>query len=169
MIRLLGFLAAMCLATAAQAQNVWSTPGSACTPSADTVAAANYRTNVESVQHAAGDVGQIVLFCPMPRFNSGTTDWNLTMTYRDSTGTGTGAFVRARVYRAAIGTIPAFMVGVVNSNSSASTVINSLAGPTFTHTFDFEANIYWLQVELNRSSTAQTVFFYSAVLDGALF
>jgi hypothetical protein len=90
------------------------------------------------------------------------------MTYRGSRETGTGAFVRARVYRAAIGTTPAF-IGFVNSNCSASTVINSLAGPTFTHTFDFEANIYWLRVELRRTSTAQTVFFYSAVLDGTSF
>lgn len=165
-LRLLAFLTVLCLASAAQAQNNFTTPGSACVPTGATTSANRHQTNVASVQHATGAVGQIILFCPMARFNSGTTSWNLKLTYQDSTGTATTASVVAQVYQMAIGTATPVLLKTINSNSSAITTLNTVTSTLLTHTFDFEANIYWMRVAISRAATNETVIFHAAVLDG---
>ncbi|MGQ0485110.1 MAG: hypothetical protein ACT4SY_07155 [Hyphomicrobiales bacterium] len=165
-MRLLALLTALCLATAAHAQNNFSTPASACIPTDVAINAARYRTNLASVQHATGAVGNIILMCPMARFNSGTGSWNLKLTYQDSTGTGTTAFVLAEIYRMAIGTAAPIFLKQVNSNSSAITGLNTVASTLLTHTFNFETNIYWVRVAIVRSLASEIVSFHAVYLDG---
>ena len=162
--RLLTVLAFLCLAGAAQAQNVWSVSGPACVPAES--ATGRYRSGVPFVRHAAGEIGLMVFNCQIDRFNSGTTTWNLRMTYRDTTGSAPAAYIRARLYRMPIGTATPSLIAQVNSNASASTAVNTIPSAQFNHTFDFEANTYWVRVELVRAATNQGIFFYSVVIDG---
>ena len=166
-IRLLTVLAFLCLASAAQAQNNWSAPASACVPADD--AAGRYESDIAFVRHLGTNVDPIALTCQMDRFNSGTSAYNLKITYRDSTGTATSASVLARLYRMAIGTATPIQITEVNSNSSAVTGTNTVASPEFNHTFDFEANTYWVRVVIKRANSSQTVILYSLVLDGTAF
>jgi len=165
-IRLLTLLFALCLGSTAGAQNNWSVPGNVCIPSAATIKSDLHRTTLAAVRHAGTKVGTILLTCQMERFNSGTAAWNLKLTYQDSTGTGTTAFVRARLYRMAIGSVTPVLLATVSSNSSASTDVNTASSSELAHTFDFEVNTYWVRVELKRKSSSETVILHSIVLDG---
>lgn len=165
-VRLLTFLTALCLAGAAQAQNNWSAPGSGCVPAGATTAAARHATTLTSVLHATGAVGQIILVCPVARFNSGTTFWKIKLTCRDSTGTDPSAVVQAQVYWMALDTAAPVLLAAVSSNSSAVTALNTISSATFSHLFNFEANVYWVRVVLNRTATAQSAIFHAAYLDG---
>jgi len=163
-IRLLAVIALLCLTSTAQAQNAWSAPGRACVPADNAIGL--YETGVAYVKHAATETGMITFTCQMDRFNSGTSMWNLKITYRDSTGTAVAGSVVAQVYSMAIGTATPVLLSEVNSNSSPVKATNTLASADLNHTFDFEANTYWVRVTLRRSTTAQTVIFHSVVLDG---
>ena len=136
--RMLAVLAFLSLASAAQAQNVWSAPGSACVPTSSTIG--HHLTGLSYVRHAAGETGNVEFMCQIDRFNNGTTTWNLRATYRDSTGADTSAAVLVRLYRMAIGTATPVLISQANSNGSASTGTSVMSSPEFTHTFDFEAN-----------------------------
>lgn len=161
--RLLTLVLALCFTSAAEAQNFWSSPGSACAPDDAAIRFDRYRVGNASVQHAPGNVDLIVLTCPIQPFSSVAPDWALQITYRDSTGAGPTAFVRARLFRIEIGTAQPVLVATVSSNSSAVTTFNNI-NTTFPHEFDFNTNLYWVHVELDRSATGQTVIFHYAVL-----
>lgn len=53
----------------------------------------------------------------------------------------------------------AVQLGAINSNSSAVTAANTIASAAINHTFDFEANIYWVRVLIKRGATNETVTF----------
>lgn len=165
-IRLLTFIAAMCFASVAVAQNMWNTPASACIPSDPTIKFDRHLLGIASVQHATNNVNAIILFCPMQRFNSGTTTWNLRMTYVDSTGNSNAAYARAYVYQMPIGSAAPVLLGLANSDASALTGLNTISSAPLAHEFNFEANIYWVRVDLVRSLTSQTVIVHSVFLDG---
>jgi hypothetical protein len=51
----------------------------------------------------------------------------------------------------------------LNSNGSAATTVSNRFSTPFTHTFDFNTNIYWARVMLDRTAT-QNVVFHSLML-----
>ncbi len=90
MRRLVLALATLFAGLPAHAQNVASTPASACVPSDVAIKGGLFVTGVANLRFSDGATGQFTAFCPLARFNSGTTSWNLKLTYQDSTGTATG-------------------------------------------------------------------------------
>jgi hypothetical protein len=167
LIHSMSFLAALCCADAAQAQPsvLYSAPASGCVPDSATVRDDRARVGNASVQHNPSNVDPIVLTCTIPPFDSPNTNWALSMTYLDSSGTGTGASVRARLYRMQRGNASQNLLATVNSNTSADTTLNTLESSFFTHTFNFNTHIYWVHVELSRSATSQSVILHSVVLN----
>jgi hypothetical protein len=166
-IRLFVLVAAMCIAGAAQAQDVvWSSPAAVCTPDAATVAGAGLKTNVASVQHAAGKTGALTLNCQIARFDSMAIIWFLRLTYMDSTGTATTAHARARIYRMPIEGSTATLMATAISNASGFTTLNSITSPSFVHTFDFDANVYWVRIDLQRGGN-QTVVIHAVNIEVA--
>lgn len=168
--RILVLLFALCLAGAAEAQVpqiVWSAPASTCVPADATIKFNRHKVNVESVQHAVDNVDLIILNCPIGFFNTGSiTGWQLGATYRDSTGASMAGFVRARLYRVtAGGTVPVLMTEM-NSDAFVNTGLTTQRSPSFTHSFNFAANSYWVHVELDRSSTSDLVIFHNLQLVG---
>ena len=163
--RLLALLILACLATSAEAQVFWSVPASRCVPDEATIKFDRHSVGNASVQHAAGNVDLIVLVCPITSFSTAATQWAFGFTYCDSTGTNTQASIRARLFRMALGSANPKLLAQANSNSSAETGLSTVESPAFTHTFDFEANMYWVIVELDRATTNQTVILHSIRLD----
>lgn len=168
-LRCFVLFAAIFVTGAAQAQNNWNSPGSACVPASDGSSVVRHTTNISSVRFATGAVGQIVLICPMSRFNSGTSSYVLKLTYVDSSGTGTTSSVIAQAYMMANETDNPVLLATAKSNNSAATGLNTVASPVFSHTYDFEANTYWIRVLIRRDATNETAIFHSAVLDGQSF
>jgi hypothetical protein len=163
LIRLTSFLAALCIAQAAQAQETFSTPAAGCVPDDATIRNNRSLVGNASVRHAAGVVDPIVLTCTISALDSGSENWNLRMTYRDSTGTGTDAFVRVRLYRMAIGGATPFLLATVNSNDDDATVLNTLQ-ESFEHPFNFTTNTYWFHIDLIRATTGQNVTLHTVTL-----
>ena len=164
--RVFTIIAAVCFASAAQAQNMWSMAAGACAPDSATIAFNRHTVSFASVKHATGSVDPIIFHCPITRFTGGPTSWKLKLTYRDSTGTSNSAFVRAQLLGNAIGTSGSFNIAVINSNLSSSTAVNSVSSATFNHTFNFETNVYFVRLDLDRTLDSETVIAYSVVLDG---
>jgi hypothetical protein len=163
--RLIALFFVLCFTTAAQAQVIWSTPGSGCVPDESATKFERHKVGNASVEHATGNVDLIVLTCPIPRFDgSGKTNWGIAITYQDSTGnTAAQAFVQARLYRMKLGAASPLLLATVSSNSSPATTLNEVS-TTFTHTFNFAQNTYWVHVELQRSLANQIVIFHSVFL-----
>jgi len=163
--RLLGFLFALCFTSHAEAQTPWSITGSGCVPDETTIKFERHKVGLVSVQHAAGNVDPIALTCPIARFDSGGTHGAIELIYQDSTGNGPAkAFVRARLYQMALGSATPSLLATASSNSSPVTTLNILTSPLFPNTFDFDQYVYWVRVEMDRSSTGQTVIFHSVAL-----
>jgi hypothetical protein len=164
-IRLFLIIAFTFAATAAHANVGWSSAGTACAPTGDTVGK-YVSNNAAGVKFAGTEVGDLVFTCSMDRFDTGTTNWVIKLTYRDTTGTDTTASVVARIYSLPIGSSSPNSLKSVSSNSSAVTTTNMITSTSFNHAFDFDTNVYFAQVTLSRTGT-QTVIFYSVVLDAA--
>jgi hypothetical protein len=164
--RLLALFFALCFASAAEAQVVWSIPGSACVPDEATTRFDRHNVGNALVQHAAGNVDLIVLTCPIFRFTppGGSPGWILRLTYQDSTGTITSAFVRARLFRMQLETATPAVRGTATSNSSPVMALNSVDSSVFADAFDFNTYVYWVRVELQRGATNQTVILHSVDL-----
>ena len=165
-IRAFFVLAFVCIASSAQAAVGWSAAGSACTPNGATVG--HYTSaNAAGVTFSGSDVGSLVFTCSFDRFDSGTTDWVLKLSYRDSTGTGVSGQVLARVYKLPIGTYTPVVLKSVSSNGFNVTANNTIVSGSFNHSFDFDTNVYFVQVTLTRAASSEIVTFVSVVLDQA--
>ena len=167
-IRFLVLLVFASFANAAQAQVPWSMPGSTCVPDQATIESNRHKVSLASVQHDGSNVDRITLNCPVANFSSAIGFWVLNINYRDSTGVGTRAFVRAELYRQNLFTDPTLpvLLTTVTSDSSTSTTNNLVGSSTLTHTFDFNSNTYWVRIEMDRSSNAETVKLYSVFIEG---
>jgi hypothetical protein len=153
-------------ATAAQAQVGWSSAGTGFVPTGATLG--KYESvNAAGIRFTGNEVGNLVFTCSMDRFNSGTTNWMVRISYRDSTGSTTTAAVVARVYRIPISDYAPVSLKTVTSNSSATTTKNTIDSSTFTHMFDFDVNVYFVQVTLSRAASSQIIELYSVVLMAA--
>jgi hypothetical protein len=159
-------LIAVCLPGAAEAQVRWSSPANVCVPDGATIQASRHRTSNETVFHAEGNLDQITLNCSVGFFTfaKGDDTWRLGLIYRDSTGAGTTAFIRARIYRKPASIIGPTLMREINSNSFASTGNTSQQSATFLHVFNFAANSYWIQVVLDRSAATEILLFHGVFL-----
>lgn len=172
LFRSLALLSAICFVTAAQAQVpvfFWNAPGSTCVPADAPIKFNRHKVNIGSVQHAVDNVDLITLNCAIGFFNvaPGTvSSWKLGVTYRDPSGVGPTALVRARLYRVATGGTVPTLLAEMNSNYFANTGVTTQRSPSFVHTFDFAANSYWVHVELDRASTSEWVILHNMHLVG---
>ena len=73
----------------------------------------------------------------------------------------TSAFVRSRLYRLPFTSTTPILMATANSNERIATGFNFMASNEFTHTFDFDLATYWMRVDMDRSSTSETVILYS--------
>jgi len=87
------------------------------------------------------------------------------MTYRDSTGTGTSARVRARLFRMAVGKTNTNVLAEVDSDGFGDTGTVLHFSAQFSHSFDFGGGVYWVRVELDRSSTSEVAIIHSVALN----
>jgi hypothetical protein len=161
--RLFAILAFVCLATQVHAQG-WSAAGTACVPSGDTIGKYENVT-AAGVHHLNGRVGTLIFTCSIQPFDTAVTNWALRLAYRDSTGTAPGAAVGASLYQMAKGTFAPASLKSVTSNSSASTGKTVVSSTALSHTFDFDANVYFVQVTITRTATNQLAQFHSVWLE----
>jgi hypothetical protein len=156
----------VCLPGAAEAQVAWSLPANVCVPDGATTTFNRHRTSNEIVFHAEGNLDLITLNCSVGSFAAGGSNrWRLGLLYRDSTGAGAGAFIRARIFRKAAAVGGPVLMQEINSNSFANTGATSQQSAIFTHVFNFAANSYWVQVVMDRSAASEILLFHGLFLN----
>ena len=165
--RIFVLFAVLCFGYSAQAQVTASFTGSGCIPSDATINAGRHRVTNGAVQHAPDEVGLITLTCPITPFANDSGTWGLNLIARDSTGGGPSAHVRARLYRMSIIADPPtgtpVLLAAASSDDLPFTTINT-AETIFDHNFRFSNHIYWILIDLDRTTTSQTVVFHGVYL-----
>lgn len=156
--RILAIIVFFGVTSAAHAFSIvaWSTAGATCVP--DRLSNDRFDAfNAATVRHNGVQVGALVFTCHVERFDSPNQSWILRMNYRDSTGVGATASVVGELYRIPVvmGFTPV-LIGDVNSDSFAP-LGNTTQVEAFNHTFDFEANTYFVQLTLTRAATSEIV------------
>jgi hypothetical protein len=133
----------------------WQSAAVACTVDADSIQTARQANPASHISFAAGKTGTIKLFCPVPHDAYGNA---IAITYRDSTGTDTGAHVMAELRRinkdtSSISTVSG---AFVDSDDFVSTsAVRRFDG--FSHAFDQDGYYYFVMITLTRTTTAQEV------------
>ena len=168
-IRVLAAVFLVFAAAAARAQNMAGIPAAACTASETATHGGLYLVGGASVRFSAGTAGSFTLNCPVQKFTSATSGWNLKFTYQDSSGKLLGGQAMAQLFMLPAGSASPALLASVNSNASGLTGLATLASPLLTHTFDFEHNIYWIRIILKRDDPKYMVAAHSVVLDGSGF
>jgi len=136
----------------------WQSVANACVPS--TQSAGKYATIPGGgISFASGQVGTIQLVGDIQDWLTNEQYKYLELLYTDSTGTGTSAHVNAYLFRAHKNTGVAAQIASVRSDNGSAPGTRRLI-EDFTHTYDFINYYYYIVVELNRSSTSETVAAY---------
>lgn len=144
----------------------WLTPGAGCVVRADHVGLAQQVFPYAEFRPTA--TGQIVLYCPVTAGNGGIegTNWKLDLYYRDTSATADGDFIRVDFVKMNLGT-------GIESGVAGCALINSdpFVAPGYTirtlncsENFDPDTFAYYARVTIDRSSTAQTMWFYGLAL-----
>ncbi len=132
----------------------WSSVAVACQP--DQASGARLSTRSNRIANNSTNLSPIVLFCEVEASILSGQQWDLALTYQDSTGAGASAFVRATLMSMNRATGANATIATVNSNSSAATTITrGVQG--FTHTFNFNTSYYYVVITLDRSATTESV------------
>jgi hypothetical protein len=165
------FIMVMALSGSAFAdyQNLWSTAGAGCVPVGQTSSAHLVFNSAGDAGFVAGLVGEIILTCPVvPTIDSGN---GLTITYRDTDGGGTRATIVATLRRKSIGTGSIISIASINTDTGPVVTGYSTLGTSLSpsgcnlFTFDFTNYVYYVQINIRRSSTAQQPLFSAVRLD----
>jgi hypothetical protein len=155
-------------AASADHPHSWTSAGASCVPVGQTSSAHLVFNSAGDAGFAAGTIGEIILTCPVVS----TIDLAhaLSITYRDTDGSATGAIITAALRRKNLTTGSATTVGTtINTNSGPvvtgyEVIGGVLANCTSAHVFDFTNFAYYVQVNIRRTTTAQTPLFAGARL-----
>jgi hypothetical protein len=153
----------------AEYQNLWSSAGAGCVPVGQTSNAHLLFNSAGDAGFGAGAVGEIILTCPVvPTIDSAN---GLVITYRDTDGSGTRATIIATLRRKSIVTGAVINIASINTDTGPvvtgySTLVTALSpsGGCNLFTFDFTNFVYYVQINIRRSSTAQQPLLGAVVL-----
>jgi hypothetical protein len=155
--RILAIIVFFGLTSAAHAFSIvaWGAAGTTCVPDRGTINKFE-AVNPATLRHLGAQVGSLLFTCNVERIDSLNQSWSLRITYRDSTGMGATASVVAQLYRIPLQGFSPILVGTASSDSSGAMGSTTLISP-FSHTFDFEANSYFVRLALTRAASTEIV------------
>lgn len=152
--------------SAALAANYWSAIATSCAPDAAAIQGNRYRSSGDTtIRHRGKNVDKIVLICGVPPNHGAISPGRLTLTYADSTATGTKAFVRAQFFSATRAGGVKTLIASVSSNDFSGTALTEIQSVNFNHAVDFAVNYYFVRIELDRSASTQAVSAVGVALD----
>lgn len=150
-------------AALAQTVPVWSSSAASCVATATSINGKRYLTVGSHVRHRGSNIDAITLNCPITDASIAGSDWELEFTYQDSTGIGPGATAAARLMIQSRTTGVITQLPKISSDSFAVSTINTET-VSYAHTFDFSANVYFVEIILDRNATNKTVRAFSVAL-----
>lgn len=150
-------------AASANHPHSWTIAGASCVPVGQTTSSHLVFNSAADAGFAAGTIGEIILTCPV--VSTIQLAHALSITYRDTDGSATGATITAALRRKDLATGSATTVGTaINTNSGPvvtgyGRIGGFLANCTSGHVFDFTRFAYYVQINIQRTTTAQTPLF----------
>lgn len=142
----------------AHAEVFWSMVASACLPEAKAIQSNLYINPTDfSVGLAAGKTKPVVLICPVERKSGPLMPDSLGLSYKDSTGTGTGASVKATLVSVDRASGARATITEVSSNSGSGAGPAYVATIPFVHPIQFDSYDYYVRLDIARSATGQDV------------
>lgn len=157
-------------AAAQSAQNYWSQTGAQCVVDDNSHANALYSRTSGSIKFAPGRTGTIGLFCSINKNNGAANPNQIWMSYQDTdlaANTNTRVMVRLFGLPRFGNPMNIFQIGtdlLSTTPSGGATSVDNYAFRWISHTFNFEANYYFMYVELSRVSTAENAILYGVAL-----
>ncbi len=126
------------------------------------------KTSTVKVRFKTGATGKIVLACPLDStaMESGAATKRLVMHYRDATGTGTAASVKAKLFMSNSSTGAISITPLFDSDDYAATTYDDQVSPVNLPTFDPDNFTYSIQIELRRTKSSKVVEFHSFTVVG---
>jgi hypothetical protein len=161
-------VAALPGAALAVPQESWTIAGAACVPTGQTSNDHLVFNSAGDAGFAAGTTGEIILTCPV--FSTIELAHALTITYRDTDGSGAEAVIFAALRRKDLRTGAATTVGTTIDTNTGPVVENYgtiggiLANCTSPHIFDFTNFAYYVQINIRRTTAEQMPLFGGARL-----
>lgn len=155
-------------AASANHPHSWTIAGASCVPVGQTSSSHRVFNSAGDAGFAAGTIGEIILTCPV--VSTIQLAHALSITYRDTDGSATGATITAALRRKNLTTGSATTVGTaINTNSGPvvtgyEVIGGILANCTSAHVFDFTNFAYYVQINIRRTTTGQTPLFAGARL-----
>jgi cysteine-rich repeat protein len=143
----------------------WSSPAAACMPEAQAIQSTGYVASAITGAVKPSGTGTIVLICPVPQRSSALLPSVLGLTYRDSTGSATTAQVRAQLIRVNRLTSVRASLATVSSDSNAATGTRLRYSPEFVHQLNFDTALYFVRIELTRSTTNADIRAFGVALE----
>src|SRR5262245_32828255 len=135
----------------------WSSIAAGCVPDSATTTAGLASTSAVfgTVGFASGKTGMIRLTCPVTAFSRNSSGANvLLVTYVDPDGASTGCQVRAHLLRTSVDTSGLGNTIVSFDSNTRNTTGRSVAWVSIPEQVNYDANYYWVDLELIRSSSA---------------
>jgi hypothetical protein len=120
------------------------------------------------VRFKTGATGKIVLACPIDSLaiDSANPTRRIVLHYRDQTGTGTAASVRAKLFAANSTTGAVTITPLFDSNDNSATAYDSQISTVDLPEFDTDSSSYSVQIELRRSNASRAVEFHGFTFVG---
>jgi hypothetical protein len=156
----------------AQAQTqtpTWSITGAGCVPTGQTAAGPGTFNSAGDAGFPAGRLGEIIVTCPVPSSIAGAT--SMAITYRDTDGRANGVRLRATLRQKvlATGAVSDVAGATFDSNGFPGGSANArrfavIGSPCSGIRFDHDRFTYYIQVNMNRISSPQTVLLVSTEL-----
>jgi hypothetical protein len=158
--------AVLTAASAHAATPTWSASATSCVPDAASIENNSFTTANGRVAHRAGNVDPIKLICQVSgdpsQFPGGV--WRIVLTYRDSTETSASAHVAASLFRISRSNGSQTGVATFDSNTNEGVLVRK-SFTQFSHTFNFDASYYFVQLVLDRTLPNEIVEAYGVALE----
>jgi len=153
-------------ATAMANASAWSSPASGCVVEPAGTALASQRAIQGDVHFATGQTGTIRLSCPIHGFGTQAVNDpdHFLLTFYDTDATTDNctfkaSFLRQNTNATEGGATIATYDGAADTTLASSSPFRNAESLSFTHTWNFDTNYYWVEVELFRNTTACDIDF----------
>jgi hypothetical protein len=156
-LAMLPVIAATLATPAGAAETYWSSVTTGCVPDSLSIQDDRYKSLADAaITPRTSRLDPIVLICGVLPNPGAPAPHALKLTYQDSTGTGATGMVRAQLVYVVRTTGVRAVMATLSSDTSTATGA-TMGSAAFSHTLDFEANYYYVRIDIRRGAAGEDV------------
>ncbi len=142
----------------------WSTAAHACTPSPPTIQNDRHTYLFNYASWNGTNLDTIVFYCSVQPNTGETSPNRMYLTTLDNTGSAADTYVHAELYKISRSTGGYTLLDTASSDSTSGTGVKEVF-TTLGEAMDFDANFYYVRVEMDRDGTGDDARFYGVSLE----